>query len=302
MSPDFGKVAVLMGGPSSERAVSLKSGQAVLAGLQSAGVDAFALDADAQVLAVLAQQGAARAFIALHGPWGEDGVIQGALETIGMPYTGSGVLGSALAMDKLRSKQLWQSTGFPTPQYQVLMDEAALETTLQTLGLPLFVKPSREGSSIGVTRVDTPQQLHSAWLAARELDQCVLAEQLIAGAELTVAVLQDRALPIIRLETPRTFYDYAAKYEADDTRYLCPCGLPGELEQGLQDQALDAFRALGCEGWGRVDLMLDEAQQPYFLEVNTVPGMTDHSLVPMAARAAGMDFPELVRRILETSL
>jgi D-alanine-D-alanine ligase len=302
MNPRFGKVAVLMGGPSAEREVSLKSGQAVLAGLLEAGVDTFAVDADAAVLRELETRGADRAFIALHGPWGEDGVIQGALETIGMPYTGSGVLGSALAMDKLRSKQVWMSTGIPTPAFTVLHGEQDLDAANGELGLPMFVKPSREGSSLGVTKVTGGENLHSAWSAARALDACVLAEQCIQGKELTIAILGGNALPAIRLETPHTFYDYAAKYEADTTRYLCPCGLEVSLEQQLQTLALAAFEALGCSGWGRVDLMLDEAERPYFLEVNTVPGMTDHSLVPMAAQAAGITFPQLVTHILETSL
>ena len=245
---------------------------------------------------------ARRVFIALHGPWGEDGVVQGALETVGLPYTGSGVLGCALAMDKLRSKQIWRGVGIPTPPWTVLDNETALERALDELGVPLFVKPSREGSSIGVSRVDTFDQLVSAWREARERDDCVLAEKCIQGSELTIAILGARALPVIRLETPRDFYDYAAKYEAESTRYLCPSGLAPEVEASLQDRAMAAFEALACVGWGRVDLMLDRDSRPYFLEVNTVPGMTDHSLVPMAARAAGIGFPELVVRILETSL
>lgn len=302
MSGRFGKVAVLMGGPSSEREVSLKSGQAVLAGLLEAGIDAVAIDAGPGVLAELEMRGAERAFIALHGPWGEDGVIQGALETIGMPFTGSGVLGSALAMDKLRSKQLWMSTDVPTPAFARLKEESDLDAAVRKLGLPMFVKPSREGSSIGVARVDTGEGLRRAWTAARELDTCVIAEECIKGGELTIAILGGEALPAIRLETPHAFYDYAAKYEADTTRYLCPCGLDAARERQLQALAVSAFDALGCSGWGRVDLMLDEAGRPYLLEVNTVPGMTDHSLVPMAAKAAGMTFPQLVTRILETSL
>lgn len=302
MSARFGKVAVLMGGLSSEREVSLKSGRAVLAGLREAGVDAVAIDAGCGVLGDLEAQGAERAFIVLHGPWGEDGVIQGALETIGMPYTGSGVLGSALAMDKLRSKQLWVSTDIPTPAFVLLREETDLDAATRELGLPIFVKPSREGSSIGVAKAESGHGLRQAWAAARQLDACVIAEQCIQGGELTIAILGGEALPAIRLETPRPFYDYAAKYEADTTRYLCPCGLDEGRERELQELAVNAFDALGCSGWGRVDLMLDEAGRPYLLEVNTVPGMTDHSLVPMAAKAAGIAFPQLVTQILETSL
>jgi len=296
---DFGKVAVLMGGPSAEREVSLKSGQAVLTALQSLGVDALGIDAKPDVLDQLRAAHVNRVFIALHGRWGEDGVIQGALDVLGLPYTGSGVLGSALAMDKLRCKQLWQATGIPTPEYVLLEAGMTLETVVEKLGLPLFVKPGREGSSIGVTKVESVSQLQSAWDVARALDDQVLAERCIAGPELTVAVLGEHALPIIRLETPRTFYDYEAKYLADSTLYHCPSGLAAELEAELQQLSLRAFKVLDCCGWGRVDLMLDDQQQPYFLEVNTVPGMTDHSLVPMAARAAGMDFPHLVQGILE---
>ncbi len=302
MSGRFGRVAVLLGGPSAEREVSLKSGGAVLEALRRSGVHAVAVDADGTVLDRLRAERAERAFIALHGRWGEDGVIQGALEVAGIPYTGSGVLGSALAMDKLRSKQLWQGAGIPTPAYVELGGDIRIEQVVDGLGLPLFVKPSREGSSIGVSRVDTIDQLEAAWEQARLVDDRVIAERCIQGIELTVGVLGEEALPTIRLETPRTFYDYEAKYLSDTTRYLCPCGLDGQIERRLQEQSLAAFRLLDCSGWGRVDLMLDANGNPYFLEVNTVPGMTDHSLVPMAARAAGIEFDELVLRILETSL
>lgn len=302
MSGRFGKVAVLLGGPTAEREVSLKSGGMILNGLLERGVDAYALDADTNVLTQLKQAGADRAFIALHGPWGENGVIQGALETIQLPYTGSGVLGCALSMDKVRSKQLWMGTGIPTPDFVQLRDAESLRTAVDRLQLPLFIKPVHEGSSIGITRVDSEDALERAWEDARKLDSDVMAEVCIQGTELTIAILHDWALPTIRLETPRTFYDYEAKYLSDATRYLCPCGLPEELESSLQAQAVRAFQLLGCTGWGRVDLMLGDDMEPYFLEVNTVPGMTDHSLVPMAAREAGMDFPELVERILETSL
>ncbi len=302
MTAEFGKVGVLMGGPSAEREVSLRSGRAVLDALRAAGIDAVGVDADRTVLTRLAELAVDRVFIALHGRWGEDGVIQGALEVIGIPYTGSGVLGSALAMDKLRTKKIWMAAGIPTPEFVETTDEGALTTVRETLGLPVFVKPNREGSSLGVTKVQTETALKDAWQSARALDDELFAERCIEGAELTIGILADETLPAIRLETPRTFYDYQAKYEADDTRYHCPSGLNPELEARLQVQAKRAFDVLGCYGWGRVDLMLDRNHAPYFLEVNTVPGMTDHSLVPMAARAAGLDFPQLVRRILEASL
>ncbi|MDH3280077.1 MAG: D-alanine--D-alanine ligase [Gammaproteobacteria bacterium] len=302
MTADFGKVGVLMGGPSAEREVSLSSGRAVLSALLNAGVDAVGVDADSAVLDRLKELAVDRVFIALHGRWGEDGVIQGALEVVGIPYTGSGVLGSALAMDKLRSKKLWMAAGIPTPEFVETRDEHVLETIREAIGFPVFVKPNREGSSLGVTRVETEADLKDAWSHARALDDELFAERCIDGAELTIGILADDTLPAIRLETPRTFYDYHAKYVADDTRYHCPSGLDPELEAQLKVQARRAFQVLGCEGWGRVDLMLDQKRVPYFLEVNTVPGMTDHSLVPMAARAAGIDFQELVQRILEASL
>lgn len=302
MSDRFGKVAVLSGGPTSEREVSLKSGAMILEGLLQRGIEAFAIDADSSVLTQLEDSHADRAFIALHGPWGENGIVQGALETVRMPYTGSGVLGCALSMDKVRSKQLWLGTGVPTPDFIELHRQEDLQQAVVRLGLPLFIKPVHEGSSIGVTRIDSEDALEQAWISAKELDNEVMAEVCVNGPELTIAVLQDHALPTIRLETPRSFYDYEAKYHSDTTRYLCPCGLAQELEAALQMQAVRAFRLLGCAGWGRVDLMLDENDHPFFLEVNTVPGMTDHSLVPMAARQAGMEFPELVEQILETSL
>jgi len=301
-STDYGKVAVLMGGLSAEREVSLRSGAMVLDGLLEAGVDAVAIDAGRDVLDELKRVGADRAFVVLHGPWGEDGVVQGALETIGMPYTGSGVLGSALAMDKLRSKQVWASLGLPITEYAVIRDAAELPGILETRELPLFVKPGAEGSSIGVTKVETPDQLHEAYDTAAQFGGPVLAETFIGGPEVTISILGEEALPAIRLETPRTFYDYAAKYESETTLYHCPSGLDATLEASLQALSLEAFRALDCRGWGRVDLLLDEGMSPYLLEVNTIPGMTDHSLVPMAARTAGMSFSELVMRILETSL
>jgi len=296
-----GKVAVLMGGPSAEREVSLKSGNAVLAALCRSGVDAHGIDAGRDVLQQLAGGGFDRVFIALHGRWGEDGIIQGALEVLGLPYTGSGVLGSALGMDKLRCKQLWQALGIPTPDYVALTSTDDSADVVARLGLPLFVKPNREGSSIGVTRVDDAGSLAAAVAAAARLDDSVLVEQCITGMELTAAVMGDTVWPLIALQTPHAFYDYEAKYLSDSTRYLCPCGLPAQEEQRLAVLALRAFSAVGASGWGRVDFILAADATPYFLEVNTVPGMTDHSLVPMAARAAGVDFDQLVMAILETS-
>ena len=298
----FGKVAVLMGGWSAERAVSLKSGQAVLAALCASGVDAHGLDATREILPMLANGGFDRAFIVLHGRGGEDGVIQGALEMLGLPYTGSGVLASALGMDKLRTKQLWLGMGLPTPAYRIVESATELADAATALGLPLAVKPACEGSSIGISRVSDPAQVESAWARASACDSPVLVESWIQGQEYTGGVLQGEALPLIRLETPREFYDYEAKYHADDTRYLCPCGLPPEREAELRELVGQAFAAVGGSGWGRVDVMVDAQDRPWLLEVNTVPGMTDHSLVPMAARVAGLSFEDLVWRILETSL
>ena len=297
----FGKVVVLMGGQSAEREISLSSGQAVLDALIRKGVDAHGLDAESDVLLQLDKGGYDRAFIALHGRGGEDGVIQGVLEVLGMPYTGSGVQGSALGMDKYRCKLLWRGLGLPTADFVLIRDEAGLDAAAE-LGFPLMIKPVHEGSSIGMARVDDRDALEAAWTEAAGYDPEVMAERWITGSEYTVAVLGEEALPMIRLETPHEFYDYEAKYQADNTQYLCPCGLEGGLEQEAQALALQAFRAVGAQGWGRVDLMLDEAGRFMLLEVNTVPGMTDHSLVPMAARARGIDFDDLVWRILETSL
>lgn len=299
----FGKVAVLMGGVAAEREVSLRSGAAVLQALLRRGVDAHGIDVRGpQALRELEQGGFDRVFIALHGRGGEDGVMQGALETLGLPYTGSGVLGSALGMDKLRTKQLWLGAGLPTAEFALLDAGTDFEAVVARLGLPLMVKPAREGSSIGMTKVTRAEQLPEAWKQAARYDQEVLAERWIHGAEYTAAVLRGEPLPLIRLETPRDFYDYEAKYHADNTRYICPCGLDAARERELQALALRAFEAVGASGWGRVDLMIEQDGRPWLLEVNTVPGMTDHSLVPMAARAAGIDFDELVWRILETSL
>ena len=297
----FGRVAVLMGGRSAEREVSLKSGRAVLAALLQRGVDARAVDAGDDVLQQLGQD-FDRVFIILHGRGGEDGVIQGALETLGLPYTGSGVLGSALGMDKLRSKWLWQALGLAVPEFVVIDEDSKPDDLIAKLDLPLMIKPSREGSSLGVSKVTDVTQLPAALAAAGELDDCVIAERFIQGGEYTCAILGREALPMIRIETPRAFYDYQAKYFAEDTRYICPCGLDRAQETALQRLALKAFEALGCHGWGRVDFMVDGEGQPWLIEVNTVPGMTDHSLVPMAARQAGLSFDELVWCILEETL
>jgi len=298
---DFGKVAVLLGGQSAEREVSLRSGQAVLSALLRQGVDAHAVDVGPDVMTQLAAASFDRAFIALHGRGGEDGVIQGALETVGLPYTGSGVSGSALGMDKYRCKLLWQGLGLPTADFVMLQSESDLEAAA-ALGFPLMIKPSHEGSSVGMARVENAEELRTAWQEAAKYDTDVMAEKWITGAEFTAAILGDEALPLVRLETPRAFYDYAAKYEANDTTYLCPCGLDEEREQQVQALALKAFRSVGAVGWGRVDLMQDDSGRFLLLEVNTAPGMTDHSLVPMAARAQGIEFDALVWRILEGSL
>lgn len=298
---DFGKVAVLMGGTSAEREISLLTGQAVVAALQHSGVDTHAVDAADNVLQNLLDGNYSRAFIALHGRGGEDGVIQGALETMGLPYTGCGVLGAALSMDKLRCKQLWQGTGLPTPAWRVLATrEDAMAA--KALGLPLMIKPAHEGSSIGMTKVESAGQLVPAWELAREYDDCVLAESFIDGAEYTVSILHNEALPVIRLETDRDFYDYEAKYEADDTRYICPCGLQPEAEAAMQQLSMQAFTAAAVQGWGRVDLMRDSKGNNWLIEVNSVPGLTDHSLVPMAAQHAGLNFEELSLQILATSM
>ena len=297
----FGRVAVLLGGTSSEREVSLISGKAVLAGLGRRGLDVIGFDPAERALTDLLTLKIDRVWIALHGPGGEDGTVQGALEFLGIPYTGSGVMGSAIGMDKLRTKRLCQAVGVPTSPFVVLRDAQDLDTAMETLGLPLFVKPGSQGSSVGMARVERAEDLKAAWEHALRYDPVVFAESLIPGAEYTVAILQGQALPSIRIETPRTFYDYEAKYLRNDTRYFCPSGLSGPAEDHLGRLALAAYDACGAEGWGRADFMMDRTGRPLLLEINTVPGMTDHSLVPMAARTAGMDFEELVWRVLETS-
>ena len=297
----FGKVAVLMGGPSSEREISLLSGKAVLAALQARGVDAHAFDPAERPLAALSAEGFKRVFIALHGRYGEDGTVQGALETMAIPYTGSGVMASALAMDKWRTKMIWLQVGLPTPRYLVLTAEADWKQVAREIGLPLIVKPAREGSTIGISKVTRLEDLSKAYDDAARHDPLVLAEQFIEGREVTVSILGGRALPVIRIEAPGGNYDYQNKYFSDDTRYFCPSGLPSELEKGIQSISLEAFRLLDCRGWGRADLMIDAAGKPWLLEMNTSPGMTAHSLVPMAAREAGLSFEDLVMAILESA-
>lgn len=295
----FGKVAVLLGGRSAEREISLMSGNAVLEALKRKGVDAHAFDTRERDLHELKTDGFDRAFIALHGRYGEDGSIQGALELMGMPYTGSGVMASSLAMDKWRTKLVWIALGIPTPRFAMLDGGSDFAAIARDLGLPLIVKPSREGSTIGLTKVTHASDLEAAYRKAAEHDAMVIAEAFIAGAEVTASILDDVALPLIRIEAPGGNYDYQAKYFSDETRYFCPSGLPIAQEDRIRKLALDAFRALGGRGWGRVDVMLDATGSPFLLEANTVPGMTGHSLVPMAAKAAGIGFDDLVIRILE---
>nr|WP_322939779.1 D-alanine--D-alanine ligase [Pseudomonas sp. s4] len=298
----FGRVAVLFGGKSAEREVSLKSGNAVLSALQAAGVDAFGIDVGDDFLQRLNSEKIDRAFIVLHGRGGEDGSMQGLLECAGIPYTGSGILASALAMDKLRTKQVWHSLGLPTPRHAVLTSQADCEAAAAELGFPLIVKPAHEGSSIGMAKVDSVEALIAAWQDAARYDSQVLVEQWIAGPEYTIAVLRGEVLPPIGLGTPHTFYDYDAKYLADDTQYRIPCGLSAEKEAELKELTARACEAVGTQGWARADVMQDASGQFWLLEVNTVPGMTDHSLVPMAARAAGLDFQQLVLAILADSV
>ncbi len=301
MTPrEFGKVAVLMGGPSSEREISFLSGNAVLKVLRESGVDAHAFDPAERDLWELRRDGFDRAFIALHGRFGEDGTVQGALETLKIPYTGSGVLGSALAMEKWRTKLVWQASGIPTPRYRVVTAETDWMQVVAELGLPLIVKPSREGSTIGITKVVSVDhnELASAYGEAAKHDELVLIEEFVAGAELTASILAGRALPLIRIEAPHGNYDYHSKYFSDETRYFCPCGLPAEKEIEIQTVALAAFNIVGCSGWGRLDMILRADGTFLFLEVNTSPGMTGHSLVPMAAKEAGIPFADLCVQIL----
>jgi D-alanine-D-alanine ligase len=297
----FGKVAVLLGGRSAEREVSLKSGSMVLAALRKKGVDAHGFDPKEKSLESLVKEKFSRVFIALHGRFGEDGTVQGILEWLGIPYTGSGVLASALAMDKLRTKRMWHAEKLPTPPWEVLAKDTNLRITARRLGLPIMVKPANEGSSIGMSKVRAAGDLEEAYALAVNYDPVVLAEKFIEGVELTCGILGTQALPLIKLETSRDFYDYEAKYVASDTRYLIPAGLTQKKEEALRALCLEAFQVIGCRGWGRVDLMLDKRGRPYLLEVNTSPGMTDHSLVPMAARAVGLSYEDLCVKILESA-
>ena len=298
----FGRVAVLFGGKSAEREVSLKSGNAVLQALLAAGVNAFGIDVGDDLLQRLTAERSDRAFIVLHGRGGEDGSMQGLLECAGIPYTGSGILASALAMDKLRTKRVWLSLVLATPAHAALVSEADCHAAAAELGFPLFVKPAHEGSSIGMAKVNDVDALITAWKDASRYDSQVLVEQMIAGPEFTIAMLRGQVLPPIALGTPHSFYDYDAKYLANDTQYRIPCGLSAEKEAELKDLTARACEAVGTQGWARADVMQDADGKFWLLEVNTVPGMTDHSLVPMAARAAGLDFQQLVLAILADSL
>jgi D-alanine-D-alanine ligase len=299
---EFGKTAVLLGGDSAEREISLLSGNAVLAALKRRGVDAHGFDPKEKSLSALAGEGFTRAWNSLHGPGGEDGLMQGALEWLGVPYTGSGVLASALTMDKLKTKRVVVGAGYTAPPYAVLSGTDDLKPALERIGLPMMIKPASQGSSVGMSKVKTAEELPRAYAEASAVDPIVFAEAFIAGDEYTVGVLQDRALPSIRIVPATEFYDYQAKYFRDDTQYHCPSGLTHAEEAELQAAALAAFKVTDCFGWGRVDFMRDRATKKfYFIEINTTPGMTDHSLVPMAARQAGIDFEELVWRVLETS-
>ena len=300
---DFGRVAVLFGGHSAEREVSLMSGRGVLRALLARGVDAFGFDPAEQPLQRLAELGAQRVFIALHGRFGEDGTVQGALELLGLPYTGSGVLASALAIDKHMTKKLWHCEGLSTPAWRVVGDAAQAREAAVQLGLPLIFKASHEGSTLGLARADTPQQVESAWAEAARFDSAVLAEQFIAGDEVTCAVLGEgagaHALPLVRIQAPGGNYDFQHKYYSDDTRYLCPAQLPAGEEPAIAGLVLASYRALGCRGWARADVMIRAGdRKPFLLEMNTSPGMTGHSLVPMAARAAGIDYEQLCLQIL----
>ncbi len=297
---EFGKVAVLMGGPSAEREISLLSGNAVLKALRECGVDAHPFDPAERNLFELAGEGYARAFIALHGRFGEDGTVQGALETLKIPYTGSGVMASALAMDKWRTKLVWLASGIPTPRYRVATAATDWMGVVAELGLPLIVKPAREGSTIGITKVTgvDHDELRLAWEEAARHDALVLIEEFVIGIELTASIVNGRALPLIRIDAPQGNYDYHNKYFSDDTKYFCPSGIAPALEDEIRARSLAAFDVVGCSGWGRLDLILRNGGSYSFLEVNTSPGMTGHSLVPIAAREAGTSFPDLCIEIL----
>jgi len=298
---DFGKVAVLMGGRSGEREISLRSGNAVLAALVNAGVDAHGIDVDEHIFNRLQDEKFKHAFIALHGRGGEDGCIQGGLEMIGLPYTGSGVMASSICMDKIMTKKIWLAMGISTPRFSEIHDSTKFKDVANHLGLPFIVKPSCEGSSLGIAKITSEAEFVAACLKAHAFSGELMAEEWVEGSEYTVSVLDDEALPVIQLQTPHDFYDFEAKYKSNDTQYLLPCGLEEMAEVQLQVQALQAFRATNATSWGRVDVMLDDQGKSWFLEVNTVPGMTDHSLVPMAAKHIGIDFQQLVLRILAAS-
>ena len=302
MSNQYGRIGLLYGGNSSEREVSLMSGEAIHQAMPNLGIDVVAIDAGEDLLQTLPEHNLDLVFIALHGPGGEDGTLQGALEYLKLPYTGSGVLASALAMDKLRCKQMWQGIGLPTTDFALLTADSDWSAELARLGGRVMVKPAAEGSSIGMSRAATPEQLQAAWQDAAQYNTSVIAEPLLPGPEYTVAILGGQQLPSIRIESNAEFYDYEAKYFSDQTQYLCPSELSESREQELQELCLKAFDSVGCRGWGRVDVMVDDQGQFQLLEVNTVPGMTSHSLVPMAAKAAGVDFDQLVAKILEGSL
>lgn len=301
LTGEFGKVAVLMGGWSAEREISLLSGKAVLQALQAQGIDAHGVDVDHHIATVLDQGRFDRAFIALHGRGGEDGTMQGVLSAMAIPFTGSKVLGSALSMDKLRTKQIWHGAGLPTPDYRLLGSETDCAQAVQEIGLPLIIKPVLEGSSIGMSKVSEASEMVAAWQKAKACGGAVIAERWITGVEYTAAILNARVLPMIRLETTHSFYDFDAKYQAIDTKYICPCGLSKDDEEQLAVMIKKSFSAVDACGWGRVDFMIDRKNQPWLIEVNTVPGMTDHSLVPMAAKQAGISFEQLVVEILRNA-
>jgi D-alanine-D-alanine ligase len=304
MNDKFGRVAVLMGGPSAEREISLISGNAVLGALRAKHVDAHAFDPAERELFDLKREGFKRAFIALHGRFGEDGTVQGALETLRIPYTGSGVMGSALAMDKWRTKLVWDASGIPTPRFAMVRASTSWDKVIELLGMPVVIKPAREGSTIGLTTVRSPTDFPAAFRLAAKYDDLVIAEEFIAGQELTASIISDSergefALPLVRIEAPQGNYDYQNKYFTDDTQYYCPAGIRAELEDEIRQVTLKSFRVLGCRGWGRADVMLRSDGAYSFLEMNTSPGMTGHSLVPMAAKAAGLGYAELCVKILE---